>query len=120
MSDTAPSMEDCNRMWEAIDFPRLTDQDYPNVMAYVRALEDIYANGSVEFSTFDMPARTRRLIGTARAARFMRWVFFKSFGRCQASGRPSPSNSNRRSMRRPPMYLPAPTPRRWVSPWPQL
>ncbi|ETX07252.1 hypothetical protein [Candidatus Entotheonella palauensis] len=42
-------------MWEAIDFPRLTDQPYPNVMAYVQALEQIYLNGSVEFSTFAIP-----------------------------------------------------------------
>lgn len=55
MSDTAPSIEDCNRMWEAIDLPRLADLDYPNVMAYVQALEAVYVNGSVEFSTFEIP-----------------------------------------------------------------
>ncbi len=55
MSDPAPSIEDCNRMWEAIDFPRLTNQPYPDVTTYVRALENIYANGSVEFLTFALP-----------------------------------------------------------------
>jgi hypothetical protein len=42
-------------MWEEIDFPRLTDQPYPSVVAYVQALEQIYVNGSIEFSTFAMP-----------------------------------------------------------------
>lgn len=56
MADTTPSMADCRRMWESIDFPHLTDRDCPHVMAYVRALEDICVNGSVEFSTFAMPA----------------------------------------------------------------
>lgn len=55
MADTAPSVADRQRMWEQIDFPPLTDQYYPNAMAYVRALEQIYLNGSVEFSTFAMP-----------------------------------------------------------------
>ena len=55
MADTAPSVADCQRMWEEIDFPHLTDQLYPKVMAYVQALEQIYVNGSVEFSTFAMP-----------------------------------------------------------------
>ncbi len=55
MADTAPSVADCQRMWEEVDFPHLTDQHYPNVVAYVQALEQIYVNGSVEFSTFAMP-----------------------------------------------------------------
>ncbi len=55
MADTAPSVADCRRMWEEIDFPRVTEQPYPNVMAYVQALEQLYVNGSVEFSTFAMP-----------------------------------------------------------------
>ncbi len=55
MADTAPTVADCQRMWEAIDFPRLTDQAYPSVMAYVDALTQMYVHGSVEFSTFAMP-----------------------------------------------------------------
>ncbi len=55
MADPAPSIADCQRMWEVIDFPHLTDRSYPHVMAYVQALEQIYVNGSVEFSTFAIP-----------------------------------------------------------------
>jgi hypothetical protein len=55
MAHPAPSVEDRQRMWEAIDFPRLDHPSYPNVMAYVQALEQMYVNGSVEFSTFAMP-----------------------------------------------------------------
>ncbi len=56
MPDSAPSTEDRDRMWEVIDFPHLTDQDYPHVTRYVRALEDIYVNGSAEFLTFAIPS----------------------------------------------------------------
>lgn len=78
MSDTAPSVADCRRMWKEIDFPRLTDQPYPNVMAYVQALEQIYVNGSVEFSTFAIPAHpTFDWYGSRHA--FHDMAFFQNF-----------------------------------------
>ena len=78
MTDPAPSVADCRRMWEEIDFPRLTDQSYPNVIAYIQALEQVYVNGSVEFSTFVMPAHATFDWYCSRGA-FHGMAFFPNF-----------------------------------------
>jgi hypothetical protein len=65
-------------MWEEIDFRRLTEQLYPSVMAYVQALEQIYVNGSVEFSTFAIPVHDTFDWYCSRHA-FHDMAFFRNF-----------------------------------------